>query len=246
MSSEGLKFTKAYTSKLTRAQQTLKISMEASGQAPSTVEDYRLNERHYGALQGLDKQQVSSNECFTHTLSPCKGSRGRRSSHARAPPPKITQTVDKFGKDQVLIWRRSYDIPPPECDSDSPEWPGNDPAYSDVEPSLLPFSESLKTTAERFMPLWTDVIIPEIKSGQQLIIAAHGNTLRALVMHLDSIPTDVITGLNIPTGVPLVYELDEDMKPVKSEMAIEPLSGRYLGDQEEIMKRIGAVAAQTK
>ena len=136
MAAANLKFTKAYTSKLTRAQQTLNLSLKGLDQSPPIVEDYRLNERHYGALQGLDKQQ----------------------------------TVDKFGKDQVMVWRRSYDIPPPPCDESSPEWPGNDPKYADVDKKLLPLSESLKTTAERFMPLWTDTIVPEIKSGEKLLI----------------------------------------------------------------------------
>ncbi|GMI11487.1 hypothetical protein TrVE_jg10560 [Triparma verrucosa] len=209
----GYKFDKCYTSKLQRAIKTLYLGLEFSEQLSTpVVHDYRLNERHYGGLQGLDKQQ----------------------------------TVDKYGKDQVMIWRRSYDIPPPECDKNSPEWPGNDPLYSDIDPSKLPLSESLKTTKERFMPLWTDVIVPEIKAGENILIAAHGNTLRALVMHLDGIPEDVITGLNIPTGVPLVYELDENMKPVQMEGRIEPLSGRYLGDLDEIRERIGAVANQTK
>ena len=154
------------------------------------------------------------------------------------------ETVDKHGKDQVLIWRRSYDIPPPQVDEDSPHFPGNDPRYADVPKEILPKSESLKLTEERFM--WADELVPEIKSGKKLLIAAHGNTLRALVKHLDNISADDITGLNIPTGVPLVYELDEDMKPIPQKGAFPPLTGLYLGDLEEVKQRVGAVAAQTK
>lgn len=156
------------------------------------------------------------------------------------------ETVNKHGKEQVLIWRRSYDIPPPPVDDDSVYFPGNDPMYKDVPKSDLPHSESLKTTAERFMPEWENVLVPEIKSGKKILIAAHGNTLRALVQHLDKISPEVICELNIPTGVPLVYELDENLKPIPHKDAIAPLQGRYLGDQEEIQQRIGAVLAQTK
>ena len=176
------------------------------------VNTWRLNERHYGALQGLNKQE----------------------------------TVDKYGKDQVLIWRRSYDIPPPDLDESSEHYPGNDPRYADVDKADLPFAESLKLTEDRFMVDWHDVLVPEIKSGKKILIAAHGNTLRALVKHLDNISEEDIPGLNIPTGVPLVYELDEDMKPIPSADAIAPLTGRYLGDQDEVKARIGAVVAQTK
>jgi 2,3-bisphosphoglycerate-dependent phosphoglycerate mutase len=201
------------------------------------------------------------------------------------------ETVDKFGKDQVLVWRRSYDIPPPDIDEDSEYFPGNDPMYANVPKEDLPKAESLKLTEERFMTEWENVLVPEIKSGKKILIAAHGNTLRALVKHLDSISSDDITGLNIPTGkkngsdggkascnrnesqtgladgsgielvltllvllsphqltigVPLIYELDDDLKPIKHPDAIGPLSGRYLGDQEEVKQRIGAVMAQTK
>jgi 2,3-bisphosphoglycerate-dependent phosphoglycerate mutase len=171
-----------------------------------------LNERHYGALQGLNKQD----------------------------------TVDKYGKDQVLIWRRSYDIPPPALDESSIHYPGNDPRYKNVPKEDLPLTETLKSTKERFMVDWESVFVPEIKKGTRILIAAHGNSLRALCQHLDGISEDEITGLNIPTGVPLVYELDEDLKPIPHPDAIAPLSGRYLGNQEEIQQRIGAVLAQTK
>lgn len=144
------------------------------------------------------------------------------------------------------MWRRSYDIPPPDCDESSDNFPGNDPMYKDVPKEELPKAESLKLTEERFMSEWQNVLVPEIKSGTKIIIAAHGNTLRALVKHLDNISPDDITGLNIPTGVPLVYELDEDLKPIPHPDSIAPLTGRYLGDQEEVKQRIGAVANQTK
>jgi 2,3-bisphosphoglycerate-dependent phosphoglycerate mutase len=156
------------------------------------------------------------------------------------------ETVEKYGKDQVQIWRRSYDVPPPPCDESSIYYPGNDPMYSDVAKELLPYAESLKLTEERFLVEWNEKMVPLIKSGKRVIIAAHGNTLRALVKHLDGISSEDITELNIPTGVPLVYELDENMKPVKQGDAIPPLTGKYLGNLEEIKARIGAVVAQTK
>ncbi|KAL7532754.1 hypothetical protein ACHAXR_004826, partial [Thalassiosira sp. AJA248-18] len=172
---------------------------------------WRLNERHYGGLQGLNKQE----------------------------------TVDKHGKDQVLIWRRSYDIPPPECDESSEYYPGNDPRYANVDKSDLPKTESLKLTGERFMPIWESEIAPAIKSGKKVLIAAHGNTLRSLVKYLDNISEDEITGLNIPTGVPLVYELDDDLKVIPNKDAIAPLQGLYLGDLEDVRARIEGVANQT-
>jgi 2,3-bisphosphoglycerate-dependent phosphoglycerate mutase len=176
------------------------------------INSWRLNERHYGALQGLNKQQ----------------------------------TVDKHGKEQVMIWRRSYDIPPPPCDKSSEHYPGNDKRYDSVPHEDLPLSESLKNTEERFMVEWHAKLAPEIQKGTRILIAAHGNSLRALCKHLDKISEDDITGLNIPTGVPLVYELDEDLQPIPHKDAIPPLKGRYLGNQEEIQQRIGAVMAQTK
>lgn len=210
----GYTFDVAYTSTLKRAIKTLWIVLEQMDlMYIPIVNNWRLNERHYGALQGLNKQE----------------------------------TVDKHGKDQVLIWRRSYDIPPPAIEDESDEnFPGNDPRYANVEKSELPFTESLKLTEDRFMGDWEKVFIPEIKAGKKLLIAAHGNTLRALVKHLDGISEDEITGLNIPTGVPLVYELDDDMKPIKHPDSIAPLSGLYLGNLEEVKARIGAVASQTK
>ncbi|GMI33452.1 hypothetical protein TrCOL_g13375 [Triparma columacea] len=213
MKEEGMKFDVCYTSMLRRAIHTLWLSLEELDQMHVPINHtWRLNERHYGALQGLNKQE----------------------------------TVDKHGKDQVLVWRRSYDIPPPELDETSVHWPGNDDKYLGVDRSDLPKTESLKLTESRFLVEWESTFAPAIKSGKKVLIAAHGNTLRALVKHLDGISEDEITGLNIPTGVPLVYTLDDDLKPVKHEDAIAPLSGRYLGNQEDIRNRIGAVAAQTK
>lgn len=210
---EGISFDMAYTSSLKRAIKTLWIALEEMDQMYiPVVNNWRFNERHYGALQGLNKQE----------------------------------TVDKHGKEQVLLWRRSFDIPPPPVDKLSEHFPGNDPRYKHVDIDELPLSESLALTEQRFMPLWENELSAQIKSGKTLLIAAHGNTLRALVKHLDHIPTDVIATLNIPTGVPLVYELDDDLNPILQNDAILPLQGRYLGDQNDIQSRIGAVMAQTK
>lgn len=153
--------------------------------------------------------------------------------------------MDKHGKEQVLVWRRSYDIPPPVVDRSSEHHPSNDPRYKGVEFDDE-FTESLKTTGERFMPDWEGKIGPDIKAGKKVIIAAHGNTLRALVQYLDNISDEEICGLNIPTGVPLIYELDDDLKPIPHPDAIAPLQGRYLGNQEEVRARIEGVANQTK
>lgn len=213
LAEEGFTFDVAYTSTLKRAIKTLWIILEEMDlMYIPIVNTWRLNERHYGALQGLNKQE----------------------------------TVDKYGKEQVLIWRRSYDIPPPELEKDNEHYPGKDPRYADVAEEDLPLAESLKLTEDRFMVDWEKTLVPEIKSGKKILIAAHGNTLRALVKHLDGISEDDITGLNIPTGIPLVYELDEDLQPIPHSDAIAPLSGRYLGNQEEVKARIGAVVAQTK
>jgi 2,3-bisphosphoglycerate-dependent phosphoglycerate mutase len=209
----GFTFDVACTSVLKRAIKTLWIILEENDlMYIPIINTWRLNERHYGGLQGLNKQE----------------------------------TVDKHGKDQVLIWRRSYDIPPPECDIDSEYYPGNDPRYANVDEADLPRTESLKLTGERFMPLWESEIVPAIKSGKKVLIAAHGNTLRALVKHLDGISEDEITGLNIPTGVPLVYEFDDDMNVVPNKDAIAPLQGLYLGDLVDVRARIEGVANQTK
>jgi len=209
----GFTFDVAYTSVLKRAIKTLWLVLEEMDLMYIPIKnDWRLNERHYGALQGLNKQE----------------------------------TVDKHGKDQVLIWRRSYDIPPPDCDDSSEYYPGNDPKYANLDKENLPYAESLKITGDRFMPLWENEIAPSIKSGQKVLIAAHGNTLRALVKHLDNISEDEICGLNIPTGVPLVYELDDDLNVIRNENAIAPLQGLYLGNLSDVRDRIEGVANQTK
>jgi 2,3-bisphosphoglycerate-dependent phosphoglycerate mutase len=209
----GYEFDVAYTSVLKRAIHTLNYCLEAIGQDYIPVHKcWRLNERHYGALQGLDKKA----------------------------------TVAKHGADQVQIWRRSYDVPPPALDESSEYYGGNDRRYKDVPKEEIPLTESLKLTEARVLVEWNTSIAPAIKSGKRVLIAAHGNSLRALTKYLDNIPEDKITGLNIPTGVPLEYELDEDLKPVKKENVVEPLlSGLYLGDQDEIKARIDGVAAQT-
>lgn len=202
LAKEGLTFDVAYTSVLTRAITTCWHVLEATDRCWIPVhKSWRLNERHYGALTGLNK----------------------------------AETAAKHGADQVKIWRRSYDIPPPPVDDDSPENPKNDVRYADVDPALLPACESLKLTLERVLPEWDASIAPMIKSGKRVLIAAHGNSLRALVKYLDDVSDDEITGLNIPTGVPLVYELDADLKPV---------SHRYLGNAEEVAAKAAAVAAQ--
>jgi len=209
----GFTFDVAYTSVLKRAIKTLWLVLEEMDlMYIPIINTWRLNERHYGGLQGLNKQE----------------------------------TVDKHGKDQVLIWRRSYDIPPPPCDESSEYYPGNDPRYANVDKADLPFTESLKITGERFMPVWENEIVPDIKAGKKILIAAHGNTLRALVKHLDGISEDEICGLNIPTGVPLVYELDDDLNVIPNENAIAPLRGLYLGNLEDVRARIEGVANQTK
>jgi 2,3-bisphosphoglycerate-dependent phosphoglycerate mutase len=200
----GYVFDVAYTSVLRRAIKTLWIVLEELGQEWLPVtRAWQLNERHYGALQGLNK----------------------------------AETADKFGEAQVKIWRRSYDTPPPALELTDERHPRFDPRYASLTPEQLPATESLKITLERVLPFWHATLAPEIKSGKRLLIAAHGNSLRAMVKYLDNISDDEITGLNIPTGVPLVYELDEDLKPIKS---------YYLGDPDEIAKKAASVAAQGK
>lgn len=201
---EGFAFDVAYTSVLVRAIRTLWIALDELSQMWIPVHRrWRLNERHYGALQGLDK----------------------------------AQTAEKHGPEQVKIWRRSYDTPPPALSRDDPRWPGHDRRYVRLDPAELPLTECLKDTVERFLPLWHDEIAPAICQGQGVLIAAHGNSLRALVKYLDGIGDDEIVGLNIPTGIPLVYELDENLAP---------LGHRYLGDPEAAAKAAQAVADQAK
>ncbi|EKX55366.1 hypothetical protein GUITHDRAFT_131584 [Guillardia theta CCMP2712] len=212
---EGLEFDLVYTSTLKRAIKTAWNILEDLDIMHTPVHhDWRLNERMYGALQGLDK----------------------------------TETVEKHGMDQVLIWRRSYATPPPPMPADHEFHPRKEKKYDFLSDAELPVTESLACVVKRFMPLWNDTLMPIIKSGKKLLISAHGNTLRALVKHLDNIPEDVIANLNIPTSVPLVYHLEEtddgDLKPVKIEGAFAPMSGKYLGDQEAIKAAIAGVANQ--
>jgi len=212
LAKEGFHFDMAYTSKLKRAIRTLWHTLEQTDQMYiPIVNAWELNERHYGALQGLDKKE----------------------------------TVAKYGADQVNIWRRSYDIPPPECETTSTHYPGIDVKYKDNAVASRIRAESLKTTLDRVLPYWHNNIAPSIKSGKKVVIAAHGNSLRALVKYLDNLSDEVISELNIPTGVPLVYTLDDNLKPIKSPMAYSPLSGYYVGDQAQIKARIEGVKNQT-
>lgn len=202
----------AHTSLLRRAIKTLFHVLDETDSLWINVHKaWQLNERHYGSLQGLDKQE----------------------------------TVDKYGKDQVLIWRRSYDIPPPTVDTSSPHHPKNDPRYAGHD---FPenFTESLATTLDRVLPYYEATIAPQLKQGKTVLVAAHGNSLRALVKHLDNIDEATIAELNIPTGCPLVYELDDDLKVIPCSEGMAPLRGRYLGDQEAIKARIEGVKNQTK
>jgi 2,3-bisphosphoglycerate-dependent phosphoglycerate mutase len=201
---EGFTFDVAYTSVLKRAIRTLWIALDELDLMWIPVyRHWRLNERHYGALQGLNK----------------------------------AETAAQHGEEQVKIWRRSYNIAPPPLDPSDPRYPGHDPRYADLSPEELPRTESLELTVKRFLPYWHDTIAPDIKTGRRVLIAAHGNSLRALVKYLDNISDDEIVGLNIPTGVPLVYELDHELKPVKH---------YYLGDPEAIKAKMEAVAKQGK
>jgi len=213
LKAEGIHFDIAFTSFLSRAVRTCWYALEETNQMHVPVHtSWRLNERHYGALQGLDKQQ----------------------------------TVDAYGLEQVSVWRRSYDVPPPECALDSPHYPGNDRKYASVPEAAGIRTESLKITLDRVLPFWESDIAPQLREGHTVLVAAHGNSLRALVKHLDAISEKDIAELNIPTAVPLVYELDADLKPVLQPDAIAPLQGRYLGNQEDIRARILGVKNQTK
>ncbi len=197
-------FDVAFTSVLKRAIRTLWIVQDEMDLMWIPVEkSWRLNERHYGALQGLNK----------------------------------SETAKKQGEEQVHIWRRSYDVRPPALEKSDVRYPGNDPKYRHLDPRDLPLTESLKDTVDRFLPYWHQSIAPAIKSGQRVIISAHGNSLRALVKFLDDIPDKDIPNLNIPTGIPLIYELDENLKPVRH---------HYLGDADEVKRATEAVARQAK
>jgi 2,3-bisphosphoglycerate-dependent phosphoglycerate mutase len=200
----GYVFDVAYTSVLKRAIKTLWLALEQLDLMWIPVHNtWRLNERHYGALQGLNK----------------------------------AETAAQHGMEQTNIWRRSYDVPPPALTPDDPRHPRHDPRYAGLAPVDLPLTECLKDTVARFLPVWHETIAPAVRSGQRVLIAAHGNSLRALVKYLDNIPDVDIVGLNIPTGIPLVYELTDDLAPIKS---------YYLGDPEAVKKAAEAVAGQLK
>jgi 2,3-bisphosphoglycerate-dependent phosphoglycerate mutase len=201
---EGFIFDVAFTSVLKRAIKTLWLGLEEMDLMWIPVHhSWRLNERHYGGLQGLNK----------------------------------TETVAKHGMDQVKIWRRSYDVPPPPLTPDDPYYPGRDPRYAGVPKEELPLTECLKDVVARFLPYWHETVAPVVRSGQRVIIAAHGNSLRALVKYLDKVPDEEIVGLNIPTGIPLVYELTGDLKPIRH---------YYLGDPEKVQAAIQSVADQLR
>ena len=204
LNEEGFKFDVIHTSVLKRATHTMDICMKEMGVENILIHyNWRLNERHYGALQGLNK----------------------------------AETAAKYGEEQVHIWRRSYSTPPPKLEMDDKRHPKFDEKYSELTPAELPASECLKDTVDRFLPYWFESIMPDIKSGKRVLIVAHGNSLRALVKYLDQVSDEEIVGLNIPTGVPLIYELDDNLNSLKN---------YYLGDQEAITKKAAAVAAQGK
>jgi 2,3-bisphosphoglycerate-dependent phosphoglycerate mutase len=201
LKAEGCAFDAAYTSVLKRAIRTLHLALEELDQVWLPVhKDWHLNERHYGALQGLNK----------------------------------AETAAKFGEAQVLAWRRSYDTPPPALEKSDPRYEGGDPRYRGV---TVPTTECLKDTVARVIPYWESVLAPAVRAGRRLLVAAHGNSLRALIKHLDRVSDADIVGLNVPTGVPLVYDLGPDLRP---------LGHRYLGDPDEVARRVAAVSAQGK
>jgi 2,3-bisphosphoglycerate-dependent phosphoglycerate mutase len=200
----GYVFDVAFTSVLRRAIQTLWIVLEEMDLMYIPVHrSWRLNERHYGALQGLNK----------------------------------ADTAREYGQEQVMLWRRSYDVKPPPLEKPDPRYPGRDPRYRGICERDLPLTESLKDTVERFLPYWKETIAPAVASGERVIISAHGNSLRALVKYLDDLTDDEVLGLNIPTGIPLVYKLDSGLKPVAS---------RYLGSPEDVERATRAVQDQAK
>merc|ERR1712176_314935 len=210
----GFTLDSCHTSFLKRAIKTTDLALEHSDQLFVPVEkSWRLNERMYGGLTGLDKKE----------------------------------TVVKHGAEQVQIWRRSFDLPPPEIDPDSDYHPRREAKCQGLSPEEIPTTESLKTVIDRVMPFWQDAIIPELQAGKTVFVAAHGNSIRAIVKYLENIPDDVIPGLEIPTGTPLVYKLDAELKPIPDESAVAPLTaGRYLGDAEKIKAAAEAVKNQTK
>jgi 2,3-bisphosphoglycerate-dependent phosphoglycerate mutase len=199
---EGYTFDMAHTSVLKRAIRTLWIALDEMDLMWIPVfRSWRLNERHYGSLQGLNKKE----------------------------------TAEKFGMDQVHVWRRSYDVPPPPLAETDDRFPARDPRYAALKPGEAPRSESLKDTLERVLPYWHEAIVPDLRAKKRVLIAAHGNSMRALVKYLDDIPEEVITELNIPTGIPLVYELDDRLRAVNH---------YYLGDREAVEKATASVAGQ--
>jgi 2,3-bisphosphoglycerate-dependent phosphoglycerate mutase len=201
LKAEGYSFELAYTSVLKRAIRTLWIALDELEQMWLPVEkSWRLNERHYGALQGLNKAEMAA----------------------------------KFGEEQVLVWRRSYDTRPDALDINDPRYEGKDPRYAGVQ---VPRTECLKDTVARVVPYWESTLAPAVRSGKRVLIAAHGNSMRALVKHLDGISDEAIVKLNIPTGIPLVYELDDSLKPARH---------YYLGDPDEVARRVASVAVQGK
>jgi 2,3-bisphosphoglycerate-dependent phosphoglycerate mutase len=201
---EGFTFDVAYTSVLKRAIRTLWLVLDDMGLmwVPVT-RSWRLNERHYGALQGLNK----------------------------------AETAAQHGEEQVMIWRRSYDVPPPALEADDPRFPGHDPRYAALSAAELPLTESLKETVERVVPYWNDLIAPDIKAGKRVLMVAHGNTIRALMKYLDGVSNEEIVDVNIPTGVPLVYDLDDELHAT---------GHHYMGDAKEIEAAMARVAAQSK
>ncbi len=202
LTQDGTTFDIAYTSVLKRAIRTLWLALDEMDLMWIPVRrDWRLNERHYGALQGLNK----------------------------------SETVERHGMDQVQLWRRSYTTPPPPLQRDDERFPGHDPRYADLSEAELPVAECLKDTVERFLPYWKETIAPDVASGKRVLIAAHGNSLRALVKYLDTVSDDDIVSLNIPTGIPLVYELNDDLTPIRH---------YYLGDPDKVKKATAAVASQ--
>ena len=204
LKAEGFVFDFAFVSVLKRALRTLNTVLDEMDQLwLPTEKSWRLNERHYGALQGLNK----------------------------------SETAEKFGEDQVKIWRRSYDVPPPALEKADERWPGHDPRYANLPAEDMPLTECLKDTVDRMLPYWLETMAPKVAAGQRVIIAAHGNSLRALVKYLDQLSEAEVLELNIPTGIPLVYELDENLKPLRH---------YYLGDQEAIAAAMNAVASQGK
>jgi 2,3-bisphosphoglycerate-dependent phosphoglycerate mutase len=209
----GLNVDVAFCSLLTRAQQTLAIALKIMGQEDVPINySWRLNERMYGGLTGLNKKE----------------------------------TVAKYGDDQVKKWRRSYAIPPPPIEKDSPYWPGNDAKYAHIPEDEIPLSECLKDTVDRCLPYWERSIMPALKRGNTVLVAAHGNSIRGMLKYLDNISDSAITELEIPTGVPLVYRLDKDLKVMPSPLAVAPLTGHFLVDEAELKRKQEEVANQSK